>query len=362
MPVLRLLPADAAEYRAFMLEAYARHPEAYTSSVGERAALPLAWWQARLATGERPLRMVLAERRDGALAGVAGLGFETRARVRHKAELFGMCVAAAHRRAGIGRRLVEAVLTQAGARGGISAVQLTVTETNLGARSLYEHCGFRAWGLEPQAVAVGDGHVAKVHMRCALAPAGSAHAARSDAPTTLVVPMPPQRYAGFLETATASYAQDCVDGGRWSAATAPDLARAEMATLLPNGVLTPDHHILELREGAAPTDPADMAALPADHGTPVGFLWYGSSGPAERRVGFVYNLNVAPAHRRRGHARAALVWLEAVAHEQGLASLGLHVFGHALGPQALYRSLGYTMTGMIMRKALAAPARETPAP
>jgi hypothetical protein len=35
-------------YRDLMLEAYAAHPDAFTSSAVERAALPLAWWERRL--------------------------------------------------------------------------------------------------------------------------------------------------------------------------------------------------------------------------------------------------------------------------------------------------------------------------
>ena len=47
MKVRRLVPEQAAEYRALMLEAYEAHADAFTSSVAERAALPLDWWQSR---------------------------------------------------------------------------------------------------------------------------------------------------------------------------------------------------------------------------------------------------------------------------------------------------------------------------
>jgi hypothetical protein len=49
--VRRLAPPDAAAYRALMLDGYARDPEAFTATVAERAALPLAFWQARVAPG-----------------------------------------------------------------------------------------------------------------------------------------------------------------------------------------------------------------------------------------------------------------------------------------------------------------------
>lgn len=163
-----LTPADAPAYRALMLDAYTRHPDAFTSSAAERAALPLAWWEARLSDDPAALERVLgafqAAPSGAALAGVAGLTFEAREKTRHKATLFGMVVPEPLRRAGIGRALVEAVLAEARLRPGVRLVQLTVTEGNRAAQGLYERCGFVAFGTEPLAVAVGDGYVAKVHL------------------------------------------------------------------------------------------------------------------------------------------------------------------------------------------------------
>lgn len=163
-PIERLTPAHAAPYRALMLEAYAHHPEAFTSSVAERAALPLSWWEARLSDGHAPPEMVFGAFIEGRLSGVAGLSFEPREKTRHKATLFGMYVPAQARQHGLGKRLVRAVLDEAAARPGIVLVQLTVSQGNAAAQALYERCGFVAFGLEPLAVRVDAGYVAKVHM------------------------------------------------------------------------------------------------------------------------------------------------------------------------------------------------------
>ena len=147
-----------------MLDAYERHPDAFTSSAQERAALPLAWWQQRLSEDAAAGDVVLGAFEAGALAGTVGLSFETRVKARHKSTLFGMYVADAFRHRGLGRALVEAALDAARARIGVVLMQLTVTDTNAGARRLYELCGFVPFGVEPLAVAVGDHFVAKVHM------------------------------------------------------------------------------------------------------------------------------------------------------------------------------------------------------
>lgn len=170
MSIRRLTPVDAAAYRALMLEAYARHPDAFTSTVAEREALPLAWWTSRLDASPQAPQVVLgAFDAMGLLAGAAGLLFEPREKSRHKANLFGMYVAPAARQSGFGRQLVLGLLAQAAAREGVKLVQLTVTEGNHAAQALYERCGFAAFGVEPFAIAQGGTFLSKVHMWRAVA-------------------------------------------------------------------------------------------------------------------------------------------------------------------------------------------------
>jgi predicted adenylyl cyclase CyaB len=164
--VRRLQPDDAPAHRALMLEAFAGHPEAFTSTADERAALPLAWWQARLAPGSR--EALFGAFVGDRLAGTVGLALEPRARTRHKALLFGMYVAPAYRARGLGGRLVDAALQHARATPGVELVQLTVTDRNVAALELYRSRGFVQWGAEPRAVTLEGGHAAKLHLWCDL--------------------------------------------------------------------------------------------------------------------------------------------------------------------------------------------------
>ena len=147
--IRRLVPADVPAYRPLMLEAYAAHPDAFTSSVEERAALPESWWTARLRDAPDAGEIVIGAFADGAIVGVAGLAFEPRVKARHKATLFGMYVATTWQRGGLGHRLVSDALARAKQRPGTRLVQLTVTEGNAAAESLYARCGFVRFGVEP---------------------------------------------------------------------------------------------------------------------------------------------------------------------------------------------------------------------
>ena len=168
MNPIRLTPEHAATYRNLMLEAYAHHPDAFTSSVQERAALSLSWWEARLSGAAIADEIVFGSFVDGELLGVAGLAFVQREKTKHKASLFGMYVRDRCRSMGLGGQLLDAVLTHASSRPGVKLIQLTVTEGNLAASALYKRKGFVQFGLEPYAVAVGTGFVTKVHMWCRL--------------------------------------------------------------------------------------------------------------------------------------------------------------------------------------------------
>lgn len=157
---------------------------------------------------------------------------------------------------------------------------------------------------------------------------------------TQLLPMRPAFYPAFFEIAVANYAAENVLGGRWSAADAPTLAREETGRLLAQGLATPDHHLFELHEG-------DEA---------VGFLWLAQLPRGQERVVFVFQIHVEPEHRRRGHARAALVAAEDWARAAGAASLALHVFAHNHGARALYESVGLQVSSFNLLKRLAPPA------
>ncbi|AUG03957.1 GNAT family N-acetyltransferase [Pseudomonas sp. 09C 129] len=161
MSIQRLDAGHAAAYRALMLEAYEHHPQAFTSSVVERAAMPLSWWESRLSS---PLDLLLGAFEDGELMGIVGLAFEVREKARHKATLFGLYVAPPYRHGGLGYRLVQALLQEARKRPGVRLVQLTVTAGNDAALALYQRCGFVQFGLEPLAVRVGVEYFDKLHL------------------------------------------------------------------------------------------------------------------------------------------------------------------------------------------------------
>ncbi len=147
-----------------------------------------------------------------------------------------------------------------------------------------------------------------------------------------------QAFDAFAETCIADYAHDNVLAGRWPAAGAPERARVEFAQLLPLGLQTPHHHVQEIFDATAPQ--------------PVGWVWFALLDDGAQRSGYVYNIRVEPAFRGRGHAKGALDRVAAALEAQGAHAIALHVFSFNTNALALYRSLGYGITGMNLLKPL----------
>jgi ribosomal protein S18 acetylase RimI-like enzyme len=153
-------------------------------------------------------------------------------------------------------------------------------------------------------------------------------------------PMRVEAFDAFAEEAITSYAQDSMVSGRWPEASAGARARADFHALLPHGLATADHFIHEVVEEAA--------------GAVVGFVWFAIRQSGDDRTGYIYSIRIHPETRGRGYAKAAIALVEEIAAREGLRALALHVFGFNTGAQALYRSLGYGITGFNMLKPLAA--------
>ena len=159
---------------------------------------------------------------------------------------------------------------------------------------------------------------------------------------TILKSMPRAHYAAYRDSSARGYADDNVAAGRWPELGALQRSYDDFDESLPQGLATPDNYVLEIHDGAA--------------NAIVGSIWFAVIAKNGIRLAYVYNLEVHPEFRRQGHARATFVAMEPLVQSLGLSSIGLHVFGHNPGAQALYNSLGYGVTGINMLKALSPAA------
>ncbi len=143
-------------------------------------------------------------------------------------------------------------------------------------------------------------------------------------------------YEDWWQIGVRDYAADKVANGTWT--EEESLARSEdsFRELLPLGRATEGQYLFSIRL--------------KENDQRVGFIWFGRyDGQA-----YVYDLYIAPDHRRCGYAREAMTCLEHEARERGFSTIGLHVFGPNTAARELYQQLGYDITDLTMRKKIPA--------
>ncbi|MCX4968255.1 GNAT family N-acetyltransferase [Streptomyces sp. NBC_00654] len=149
-------------------------------------------------------------------------------------------------------------------------------------------------------------------------------------------PMTAGEFARWQVTSKEAYAQDWIDRG-----VPQEQARRKSET----------DHARNLPDGLATEGMWFRVLIHADE--PVGHVWVArlETEPGEA-IGYVFDVEVEPAHRGRGHGRALMHLAEDVTRDAGLGRLGLHVFATNTPALRLYESLGYAVTQHNLAKAL----------
>ncbi len=159
-PQIRILTAeDAPALFALRRGALLDSPSAFLASPGDDLAASEAAVSEML---KRAPSSVVFGAVTPQLVGLLGLHRAHQLKAAHKVNLWGMYVAPAWRRRGLGEKLLEAAISYARSLVGVSTVRLSVSGSASAARQLYEKMGFQCWGEEPDALRI-DGRPASEH-------------------------------------------------------------------------------------------------------------------------------------------------------------------------------------------------------
>jgi ribosomal protein S18 acetylase RimI-like enzyme len=144
-----LTPDDADSFAQLRREGLVDAPLAFASSPEDDLAGDIGRVREQLA--RTPESVVFGAFLDR-LVGCVGIRRDGHLKSSHKAHVWGMYVAAIHRREGLGAELLLAAIRHAESLRGIEQVQLSVSSASPEARRLYESHGFRVWGTEEDAL------------------------------------------------------------------------------------------------------------------------------------------------------------------------------------------------------------------
>ena len=145
--------------------------------------------------------------------------------------------------------------------------------------------------------------------------------------------MTQSEFEQYVARAVPAYAAEKAAAGIHSAQDAERLASEEIEGLVPDGLATP----------------GQLLFTAVDEGTAVGILWLAL--PTQGRPqAWIYDIEVAEAHRGKGYGRAIMLAAERELAARGVHELGLNVFGQNTAAIRLYENLGYAVTAQQMSK------------
>lgn len=151
-----------------------------------------------------------------------------------------------------------------------------------------------------------------------------------------LAPMSPERYLSWVPETTAGFAVQQVASGAMPEREAREYAEREFDKLLPEGLLTPGHHVWSAYDD-------DVA---------VGYLWLRVREQSVGAEAFVFDVAVTPDLQGRGYGRAVMLAAEEKARALGATEMKLTVFGHNVAAQRLYQGLGYETASTQMARRL----------
>jgi len=144
-------------------------------------------------------------------------------------------------------------------------------------------------------------------------------------------------FGAFRSELIARYAADKAEAGSWAADRAGELAARQVDGLLPEGAATAGMLLL-IAETAA--------------GERIGHVWVQLRSPDAGGGAWIFDIEVEPGQRGKGHGRALLAAAERETAAHGVPAIGLNVFGANVVARELYESSGYEITAIQMRKQL----------
>lgn len=157
MEVRILTQADAEAFWNIRLRALRDDPESFGASYTEILERGIAGVAQGLGGSDRAADDATFGAFEGKqLVGIAGFRREREVKRRHKGVIWGMYVPHEMRRKGIGKALLDAAIAYARTLPGLEQINLSVVLTSREARHLFISLGFETYGVERNALKLGD--------------------------------------------------------------------------------------------------------------------------------------------------------------------------------------------------------------
>jgi len=154
--IIKLPPEQWQRYREIRLEALREEPQAFGSAYAEMAQRSAVYWQERLSdAAQRETSWLLFAQEGERLIGMIGAFYD---RTQESAHILSVYVSKAERGKGLGKALMERILSELGEKEGIRKAILGVNQEQTAAVALYRQFGFEVTGEVEEVQGDGKEH------------------------------------------------------------------------------------------------------------------------------------------------------------------------------------------------------------
>ncbi len=164
--IRRLDDKDADIYQQIRLEALEKEPQSFGASYEETKRMSREAVAKRLVSSDASF--MLGAFVDNILSGTCGMYQQPGSKIKHKGVIWGVYITPIQRGNGISRQLMLQTIETAKQSDEIEELLLTVVTVNTVAIRLYESLGFIEYGIQENALKVGDSYYAERMMRLVL--------------------------------------------------------------------------------------------------------------------------------------------------------------------------------------------------
>jgi len=123
-----------------------------------------------------------------------------------------------------------------------------------------------------------------------------------------LVPMTEEEFAEYLATAVELYAQAHIQAGDCDASEALELARADYATLLPEGLSSRGQYLYSVLDEASDAR--------------VGMIWVALKERGGKKSAFIYDFAIREEHRNKGYGAQTLSKVDRIVGKMGASRIG----------------------------------------